>query len=257
MAEIREITTLCKSGKVKDAYELAKNDLLASPDYPWLQRALGWALYYMIKSDVENGDLDSMVEHIIELKSLELLSVENDCMIFDNVQFKIAEYVKNHISLTDIDYSIKLSTLFNELKDYCFLPSKGHSYLLQNFMKFEQWSEIADFFDWWNLDNLMPYDYVPYVNTKGQKMITLAERAFIANSKALLKLNDAIRIEEFLPKLDALMSEHEEMMYPGYFYGKLLLSLGNNENEALKVIIPFARKKASEFWVWQIGRAHV
>ena len=98
MAEIREITTLCKSGKVKDAYELAKNDLLASPDYPWLQRALGWALYYMIKSDVENGDLDSMVEHIIELKSLELLSVENDCMIFDNVQFKIAEYVKNHIS---------------------------------------------------------------------------------------------------------------------------------------------------------------
>ena len=136
MAEIREITTLCKSGKVKDAYELAKNDLLASPDYPWLQRALGWALYYMIKSDVENGDLDSMVEHIIELKSLELLSVENDCMIFDNVQFKIAEYVKNHISLTDIDYSIKLSTLFNVLKDYCFLPSKGHSYLLQNFMKF-------------------------------------------------------------------------------------------------------------------------
>lgn len=252
MAEIREITTLCKSGKVKDAYELAKNDLLASPDYPWLQRALGWALYYMIKSDVENGDLDSMVEHIIELKSLELLSVENDCMIFDNVQFKIAEYVKNHISLTDIDYSIKLSTLFNVLKDYCFLPSKGHSYLLQNFMKFEQWPEIADFFDWWNLDNLMPDDYVPYVNTKGQKMITLAERAFIANSKALLKLNDAIRIEEFLPKLDALMSEHEEMMYPGYFYGKLLLSLGNNENEALKVIIPFARKKASEFWVWQL-----
>ena len=252
MAEIREITALCKSGKVQEAYELAKNDLSVSPEYPWLQRALGWALYYMIKRDAEKCDLDSMIEHITELKSLELLSVENDCMIFDNVQFKIAEYVKNHISVTDKDYSEKLSSLFNTMKDLSLIPSKGHSYLLQSFMKFEQWSEIADFFDWWNLDNLMPDDYVPYVNAKGQKMMTLAERAFIANSKVLLKLNDVSRIEEFLPKLDTLMNQHEEMMYPGYFYGKLLLSLGNNEDEALKVIIPFARKKASEFWVWQL-----
>ena len=44
MAEIREITTLCKSGKVKDAYELAKNDLLASPDYPESTR-MGFILY--------------------------------------------------------------------------------------------------------------------------------------------------------------------------------------------------------------------
>ena len=51
MADIREITGLCKSGQVQEAYELAKNDLSVSPEYPWLQRALGWALYYMIKRD--------------------------------------------------------------------------------------------------------------------------------------------------------------------------------------------------------------
>lgn len=50
---------------------------------------------------------------------------------------------------------------------------------------------MADFFDWWNLDNLTQEDYTSYVNQKGQKMMTLAERAFIANSKALLKLNVA------------------------------------------------------------------
>ena len=124
MAEIREITALCKSGKVQEAYELAKNDLSVSPEYPWLQRALGWALYYMIKRDAEKCDLDSMIEHITELKSLELLSVENDCMFFDNVQFKIAEYVKNHISLTDKDYSEKLSSLFNTMKDLCLIIKK-------------------------------------------------------------------------------------------------------------------------------------
>ena len=111
---------------------------------------------------------------------------------------------------------------------------------------------MADFFDWWNLDNLTPEDYTPYINQKGQKIMTLAERAFIANSKALLRLNDLGRIEEFLPKLDNLINTHQEMMYPGYFYGKLLLALGSNSDEALKVIIPFARKKITEFWVWQL-----
>lgn len=111
---------------------------------------------------------------------------------------------------------------------------------------------MPNFFDWWNLDNLTTEDYTPYINQKGQKIMTLAERAFIANSKALLRLNDLGRIEEFLPKMDNLMNNHKEMMYPGYFYGKLLLALGSNSDEALKVIIPFARKKATEFWVWQL-----
>jgi hypothetical protein len=42
------------------------------------------------------------------------------------------------------------------------------------------------------------------------------------------------------------------MTYPGYLYGKLLLALGSTTEEALKVIVPFARRKASEFWVWQL-----
>ena len=142
--------------------------------------------------------------------------------------------------------------LFQKLKDYTFNPSRGHSFLLQVVIKYESWSELADFLDWWNLDNLTEEDYTPFVNQKGQKMMTLAERAFIANSKALLKLHDAGRIEEFLPKLDTLMNQHEDMMYPGYFYGKLLLALGENMNEALKVLIPFAQKKITEFWVWQL-----
>ena len=77
---------------------------------------------------------------------------------------------------------------------------------------------MPNFFDWWNLDNLTQENYTPYINQKGQKIMTLAERAFIANSKALLRLNDLGRIEEFLPKMDNLMNNHKEMMYPGYFY---------------------------------------
>lgn len=252
MAEVREITAMCRAGQMQEAYDLAKNDLAANPDYPWLQRALGWALYYIIKGDADRGDYAKLLEHIDELKSLDQLTLDNDCMIFDNVQFQIANFIKNRVFLTDIEASAKLSTFFLKLKDYAFKPSKGHSFLLQSYIKFDNWSEMADFLDWWNLDNLTQEDYTPFIKSNGQKIMTLAERAYIANSKALLKLNDADRIEEFLPKMDTLMNEHEEMMYPGYFYGKLLLALGSDADEALKVIIPFARKKATEFWVWQL-----
>ena len=243
---------MCKAGQVQDAYDLAKADLEKLPTDVWTQREVGWALYYMIKVDSENGDYASLSEHIDELKSLDQLTVANDSMILDNVQFQIANFIRNHIPLTDMGAFAKLSNLFSKLKDYAFNPSRGHSYLLQTCIKFENWLEMADFIDWWNLDNLTKEDYTPYINQKGKKIMTLAERAFIANSKALLRLNNPERIKEFLPKLDNLMKTHKEMMYPGYFYGKLLLALGSNSNEALKVIIPFVRKKVTEFWVWQL-----
>lgn len=252
MANVRDITTMCKAGQVAEAYEIAKADLVAVPTDVWAQRSVGWALYYMIKNDSEFGDYAKLLEHIDELKSLDKLTLNNDSMIFDNVQFQIANFIRNHIQLTDIEASSKLSTFFLKLKDYDFKSSIGHSFLLQSIIKFENWTEIVDFFEWWNLDNLTQEDYTPYINQRGQKMMTLAERAFIANSKALLRLNDLGRIEEFLPKLDNLMNNHKEMMYPGYFYGKLLLALGSDSDEALKVIIPFARKKVTEFWVWQL-----
>lgn len=252
MANVRDITTMCKAGQVVEAYEMAKADLVAVPTDVWAQRSVGWALYYMIKNDSEGGDYAKLLEHIDELKSLDMLTLNNDSMIFDNVQFQIANFIRNHIQLTDIEASSKLSTFFLKLKDYDFKSSIGHSFLLQSIIKFENWTEIVDFFEWWNLDNLTQEDYTPYINQRGQKMMTLAERAFIANSKALLRLNDLGRIEEFLPKLDNLMNNHKEMMYPGYFYGQLLLALGSDSDEALKVIIPFARKKVTEFWVWQL-----
>ena len=219
----------------------------------YIQQQAGWALYYLIKADADAGKYDSLVTHLDKLKSLDQLTMEQDRIIFDNMLFAVCKYIKNNVFLNDPSAPSKLSAIFSILKDYDFNPSRGYSYLLQIHLKFvDFWNEIVDFFEWWNLDKLTQEDYTPFENQKGQKMMTLAERAFIANSKALLKLKDLGRIEEFLPKLDALMNAHLEMTYPGYFYGKLLLSLGNNEEEALKVVIPFARKKLTEFWVWQL-----
>lgn len=252
MAKTKEITDMCKAGRTHEAYELAMADMASAPDDVWNQRKVGWTLYYMIKADAESGDYNSFTEHLSQMKSLEKLSGENDGMFFNKVQYYIAEYVKRHINPNSPDIAVKLSAIFDILKDYSFSPSIGHSHLLQVYIKFEAWGGMADFIDWWDIETLKEEDYLPFTNTNGQKIMSLAERAYIANSKALLKLNDKKRIELFLPKINKLMTQHEEMTYPGYFYGKLLLALGSNEDEALKVVIPFARKKVNDFWVWQL-----
>ncbi len=247
MPNIRDITGMCKAGQVQEAYRLAKEGYASDASSPWAQRALGWALYYTIKNDAEHNDYAKMIEHLDELKSLDQLTSTNDSLIFDNVQFQVAMFVKEHIPAAAADASSKLSALFHRLNDYQLNASRGHSFLLQSFIKFEGWEEMADFIDWWDLNKLLPDDYKPFEVQSGQKLMTLAERAFIAYSKALIKQTDTERVKEFLPKLNDLMTGYPQMLYPGYFYGKLLLKLGSDEDEALKVIIPFARKKAADF----------
>lgn len=243
---------MCKEGQIQEAYELAKSDVAQNPNEPWTQRELGWALYYKIKSAYDNRDYQEIVAVLDDFATLDMLSYPDDKLIFDNILYKIAMYVHYNLIPTDLDTPAKLSTFFNRLRGFIFQPSEAYSFLLKSFLKGENWPEMADFLDWWNLDNLTTEDYTPYVNQRGQRLMTTAERAFIANSKALLRLNDPERTNSFLPKLNALMEAHPEMIYLGYFYGKLLVSLGENADETLRVVVPFVRRKTTEFWAWQL-----
>ena len=252
MATVKDITTKCKAGQIQEAYDLAKSDIELNPNDVWAQREMGWALYYLIRKDAENGQYDQLLAHIDEFQSLDQLNLTDDAMIFENVIFWIGYFAKKHLTPTGIDTPARLSTLFAKLRDYTFTPSKGYSFILESFIKCDAWQELIDFFQWWNLDNLREEDYRPVEFARGRTIMSVAERAFIAKSKALIRKNDLGMIEEFLPQMDELMNNHPEMTYPGYFYGKLLLTLGSTTEDALRVIVPFARRKATEFWVWQL-----
>lgn len=244
MAGLNEIIALCKSGQVLDAYNQAKADL--EQEKPWARLTIGKALYYCIRKDAEDGRYEQLLSHLDEMLSLQLIP-ENE-----NTIFWIGYFAKRHLAPRAIDTPMRLSALFQKLKEYTFNPGKSYSALLEGFIRCDSWQELVDFLDWWDLDNLTPEDYQPVEIAPGRKIMSIAERAYIAKSKALLRLNDLGLIEEFLPQLDELMTKHPEMTYPGYFYGKLLLSLGSTPEDALKVIVPFAKRKSTEFWVWQL-----
>ena len=244
MASLNEIIALCKSERVQEAYNLAKADL--EQEKTWAKLTTGRALYYCIKKDADSGQYEQLIMHLDELLSLEQLK-ENESTIF-----WIGYFAKRHLAPRAIDTPTRLSLLFSKLKEFSFNPGKSYSALLEGFIRCDSWPKLNEFLEWWNLDNLTPEDYQLVEIAPGRKIISIAERAYIAKSKALLRLNDLGRIEEFLPQLDELMTKHPEMVYPGYFYGKLLLSLGTTPEDALKVIVPFAKRKSTEFWVWQL-----
>lgn len=252
MATVKEITSKCKEGNIQEAYELALADLTQDHNNTWAQRGMGWALYYKLKASTDNKDYQGMVSILDEFATLDMLSFPDDAIIFENVLFKVAMYVHSNLMPTDIETPAKLSTFFSRLRGFTFQPSEAYSFLLKSFLKGESWPEMADFLDWWNLDNLTEKDYTPFVTDGGRRLMTTAERAYIVNARVLLRINDPARTEVFLPKLNALMEAHPEMTYPGYFYGKLLVSLGENADETLRVVVPFVRKKSTEFWAWQL-----
>ncbi len=241
---------MCKDGKPQEAYELAKADLEAGQ--PWGQLTTGWALRYLIEEDARNGRYNELIAHLDELLSLDQISQAELEKISEGIFFWVGYLAKKHLPESGFDTPVRLSTLYSKVKNTSFKPGVGYSMLLSGFIKFEKWHELLDFMEWWNLDNMTPEDYNPVRLQNGKSIMSLAERAYIAKSKALLRQSDLEKIEDFLPQIDKLMNNHPEMTYPGYFYGKLLLALGSTPDEALKVIVPFAKKKISEFWVWQL-----
>lgn len=239
---------MCKAGRAPEAYQIAKTDFELSPSNIWVQREMGWALYYMLKIDVDNRKLQDFFAHIEEFSNLDELTMSADDMIFENILWKIAEILK-YTPKENIEAATKM---FSYIKKYTFKPSKGYSFLLRSYLAFETWNLLVDFFQWWNIDNLMPEDYHQFKLENGKKIMSLAEQTYIAYSKALLKLDDKQKIKDFLPKIENLMENYPEMMYPGWYCGKLMLAMGAGRDEALNIVIPFVRKKKTEFWVWQL-----
>ena len=252
MSTVKEITTMCKAGQLNEAYELACADFEKGPSNVWVQREVGWALYYLIRKDAEGGDYENLTTHLDEFLSLDQLTIANDSVVYDMVLFWIGYIAKKHFNPSSPDTPVRLTSLFSRLKSYSFSPSKGYSMLIEGFCRFTAWDELLDFIDWWGLDNLMDEDYRKVEISTGQKIISVAERVYISVSKGLLRKNDRGKIESFLPRLEWLEEHHPQMTYPGYFHGKLLLALGRSQEESLKVTISFARRKSSEFWIWQL-----
>jgi len=252
----KEIKELRQAGKLAEAYTMAKAELEADLSNIWCKRNLTWVLYAQLKGHAPN--LDAFIAKINEVKELNLPATEE--LFFENISIVIAKAARVITNEAMLDIN-RLHHLFDTIKG---LPLKRNckwfSVLFNAMHKgMKASNRYIEFADWWDFKNFRPEDYQKEKLPNGREIISIAEQAYIAYAKHLLPkqtqhgeiIFNKDKAEAFLPILSQIVEDYPQLQYPTYFNAKLLLALGNKDN-VLESLLPFAKKKRSDFWVWEI-----
>lgn len=271
-----EVLQLRKSGKLDEAMTLIRDLLVNEPGNIWNKRAAAWVHYDYLKLNANSDSRDKFLEHLNAIKALELQ--ESEEMIFNQLAYQISRFlhsfpldVNHKQSLIDLDDVWATVSAFPIKR-----PSKEYSVILSSFQRFNKgWIGYAVFAREWGLDNFMPEDYQAEV-FKDKKMMPLAEQVYSAYAKWVLKPcrteGELLGIKfwaeqspkmnldkhpELIARMQKLVSEHPEYDYPRYYLAQLLMLRDEDRSQAWEVLKPFAIKKSTEFWVWElIGHIH-
>ncbi len=254
----KEITELRKSGKIKEALELAKTELEADPNNIWCKRNISWVYYDYLKQNSSLEHFDAFMQWINEIKNLELPVDEK--MILDKLSWQIGKMVFSILDSDEVDLQKGLH-LFEVIKIFDFpKPSEGYSFMFKAFHKlFKETDNYVVFANWWDFKNFMSIDFEKAKLTDGKEIMAIAEQGYIAYAKHLLPkqiedgrtLFNKEQVEAFLPLLSKIVDSCPQFQYPAYYNAKLLLALGNKQ-DILGPLLSFAKKKQNDFWVWEI-----
>lgn len=254
----KEIKELRQSGKLEEALSMAKTELEVQPDNIWGKRNISWVYYDYLKQNVASIDLDAFITHLLEIKNLELPAEEK--MLFDNLSWQIGSMIFKVLGADNSQHA-KLMQLIEIAKIFEFTkPSEGYSFLFKAFHKtLKIDSKYLQFSDWWNFDNFREEDYQKEILPNGREMMSIVEQAYIAYAKHLLPIQnpdgeivfDKEKALAFIDKISVLEENHSDYQYPAYFKAKLLLAIGDKDH-ILESLLPFAKKKRNDFWVWEI-----
>jgi hypothetical protein len=254
----KEIKELRQSGRLEEALNMAKAELEAQPDNIWAKRNISWVYYEYLKQSAATVDIESFIFYLTQIKELEL--TEDEKMLFDNLAWQIGSLTFKIIGIPNFQYAkllqvYKISAAFTFSK-----PSEAYSFLFKAFHKFlKDGDNYLQFADWWDFDNFREEDYQKEKMPNGKEIMSIVEQAYIAYAKHLLpKVNPDGEITfqkekslAFIEKLSVLEESYPDYQYPAYFKAKLLLELGDKDH-MLESLLPFAKKKRNDFWVWEI-----
>lgn len=253
----KEIKELRQAGKLEEALVLAKAELQAEPDNIWPKRNISWVYYDYLKQNSLSEHFDVFISWLNEIKTLQLPVEEK--MLYEKLCWQIGKMAFGlKTNTVDIHKSIRL---FETIESFHFpKPAEGYSFLFKALHKsLKETDRYIHFADWWDFKNFMPEDFQKEKMPNGKEVMALAEQAYIAYTKHLLpkytqqgkKIFNKEKAEAFLPVLSEIIEDYPQFQYPAYFNAKLLLALGDKDN-MLESLLPFAKKKRNDFWVWEI-----
>ena len=254
----KEIKELRQTGKLEEALTLARSELKAEPNNIWAKRNISWIYYDYLKLNGLPENLEIFISWLNEIKILELPADEK--MLFENLTWQVGKMVFAILKTVPPDIQ-RIIRLLEAVETFQFPKhSEGYSFLLKAFHKaLKDSDKYPAFAEWWNFQNFRPEDFEKEKMPNGKEVMALAEQAYIAYAKHLLPkqtqfgeiIFDKEKALTFLPILSGIVDNYPHFQYPAYFNAKLLLALGDKEN-MLSSLLPFAKKKRNDFWVWDI-----
>lgn len=249
MLSFSDIMKLRKEGKLREAYEAAQQLLALEPDDVWAKRAMMWVVYDYAKQNTAPDKREGFLRCVHQMTFLQIPAEED--MFYNSAGILVRNVVRKCVG--DPSATGFLSALWEELRQWNWtIPGKAYSGLLLSFLKVkDQWPLFADFCEWWNFDHLTDEDFEAMLLPDGNKDLPLAEKAYMAYSKALLRLADRNRIRLWLPVLEDLVKLHPNYVFLSYYCVKLQL-LSGEKNKVVDLLKPLAIKKSGEFWVWEL-----
>ena len=253
----KEISILRKEGKIAEAWTKAKAEMDARPDDIWSKRAFYWVLIDHLKAHAIRSEVYPFLEKLEEFAELEVPG--NEEMVITNAGYWITKMVYKIVRSDDL---FALESLINQIKKIIYpKPSELHSHILRAVLKVNaQWDGFLKFVEWWDFKHLRKEDYAPGVNKQGESFMSLAEQAVIAFSKKLLSKDKLIPSERegkdgshasYMMWLESFCAHHPEFIYGSYYLAMFYLQ-DNNRKLFLEKFIPFARKKANDFWIYDL-----
>ncbi len=273
---IETVKQLRQDGKLDEALEVAYQLLEDAPDNLYLLRELGWVYYGLLKQSVTQISIENVLPYSEKIKMFLPVSSEHahfegekhplpetDHTLFDSSAFQIGKIVFAYADQQHHAQSIQklwiIVSQFNFSK-----PSDAYSFLFKAFHKaFKDKPNYIEFADTWNFEFFQRKDFESEV-FKGKKIMSIVEQAYITYARHLLEGNliedngfyhhslpDLNKIKVFLPQLEKIASENPAYTYTGYYQAKLLIA-SNNSDRVMDVLLPFARQKRNDFWVWDL-----
>lgn len=258
MSKFSEINDLRKSGQVTEALSAAEQWLSSNQENIWAKRAMAWVRYELLKQYVGENNYEDLSEQVDAIHTLDLPADED--MVFTSIAFTLGKYFFQFANQENNSLEPALQ-LFEKIREFPFpKPSEGYSFLLKALHKVFKLSDAYPrIIQWWDLQYFQDKDYTED-EFNGRSIMSLAEQILINYAKTLLaRKNDPFidakeyraTIAEFLPFLEEIILKHPKLTFLPYFQAKLMLATGDEE-EATLCILPFARKKRNQYWVWQI-----
>lgn len=255
----KEIKELRQSGRLDEALIMAKAELEVQPENIWAKRNISWVYYDLLKQNILPDHIDNFIIYLTEIQSLNL--PEEEKILFDNLAWQIGSMVFKLANATDNSRFGKLFQLLEISQSFQYTkPSEGYSFLFKAFHKaLKDTDKYVSFSDWWGFENFREEDYQKEKLENGREMMAIVEQAYIAYAKHLLpkqnfdgevSFNKEMALA-FLPKLTEIEEKYPDYQYPAYFIAKLLLAVGDSEH-MLEHLLPFAKKKRNDFWVWEV-----